>query len=79
MRDACAGPGAHPAAPLKDKAMATFLTPPRKRVPRARSRRPLVGGFWRWLHGFYQTGRIEPAGERRPASSGCVRRARASR
>lgn len=67
--------------------MATFKTRTPERVPSAREGErvssaregQLSGGFWRWLHGFYQTGRIEPAGERRPAPPAPVRRARASR
>ncbi len=61
--------------------MATFKsTPPADRAAPA-PRRSLAGGFWRWLHGFYQTGDIEPAGPRprRPDPTAALRRARAPR
>jgi hypothetical protein len=59
--------------------MATFK-PTSSEHPAPAPRRALAGGFWRWLHGFYQTGEIQPAGSRRhPAPTTALRRARATR
>ena len=57
--------------------MATFKPHPPKHP--AAPRRALAGGFWRWLHGFYQTGDIQPAGSRRHPPTAALRRARATR